>query len=118
MSRQSASDAAKKTTKESRSFGTEEVHARQPCGRPDPQPDPKEQADRKRMSHVADMGRGRRTNSPRALSTLLSSAPAYRSWRRRAGSVPRVQLNSRPPAVDTHRRCPKSTEALAPERRS
>jgi hypothetical protein len=51
MCPQPASHAPKKPTKESRSFCPEKVHASEPCGQPDPQPHPKEQADCERIPH-------------------------------------------------------------------
>src|SRR3954451_7912751 len=79
MSPQCASHSPKKPTKEGRSFCPEEVHATQPCGRPDPQPHPKEQADRERISHAAHMGPCRRLDSPRRPSAPLLRRRAYRS---------------------------------------
>ena len=48
---ESASNASKKTAEECWGVGPEEMHPRQPCGRPDPQPDPEEQGDRAGISH-------------------------------------------------------------------
>ena len=52
MRHESASNAAEESTKECWSIGPEEVHSRQPCGRPDAKPDCKEQGYRNGMSHV------------------------------------------------------------------
>src|SRR5215212_2674925 len=58
-----ACDAANKTTKERRSFGLEEVHSREPYGRPNSSPEPEEQPHSERMSHRAHMGLCRRVGS-------------------------------------------------------
>ena len=41
MGNESASNAAEEPTEECWSLGPEEVHSRQPCGRPGSQPNPK-----------------------------------------------------------------------------
>src|SRR5215207_6142929 len=59
MRHESASNAADESTEECWSLGPEEVHSRQPCGRPDAKPDCKEQGYRNGMSHVDTPGGAR-----------------------------------------------------------
>ena len=61
MRHERASNAAEESTEECWSFGPEEMHSRQPCGRPDAQPDRKEQGYPNGMSHVDTLaGPGRK----------------------------------------------------------
>ena len=87
MRHESASNAAEESTKECWSIGPEEVHSRQPCGRPDAKPDCKEQGYRNGMSHVETLAGAppvtRSARLPRRglISRVMPSAPLRASSR-------------------------------------